>query len=127
MNSPSEKISRLLGALHTLFDQQSFLLSSGHYSEARDIQDRCQPLVDEIVALTLAPGVTQSLDPAIQSQADLLLKKHLAQSEQLASAKAGLEADLKLISLAQSRTQRLRGAYREANPGSSSSSYSGSG
>lgn len=125
MESPARKVSRLLGALETLSDQEFTLLNSGEYTEALSVQNRRQPLVDEIARIMAEPGVAESLDPAVQVQAEELIKKQAEALSRLASDKAAVTSQLNSISAALSRTQHLHTAYRSNSEPGPSQGYNG--
>lgn len=125
MESPARKISRLLASLETLSDQEFFLLNYGQYAEALVIQNRRQPLVDEICRIMADPAVAASLDPDVQVRAEELIAKQAAQSEKLAKESAAVQAQLHSISAALARTQNLGTAYRSKSTPGQAQSYSG--
>lgn len=125
MESPARKVSRLLGALETLSDQEFSLLNAGEHTEARALQDRRQPIVDEIVRIMAQPGVAQSLDSSVLLQAEELISKHAEQIARMDVEKAALRAGLNSISGALTRTHQFRSAYHSKGSSSESQGYTG--
>ena len=108
METALQKIRRLLGALESLTDEEHLLLEHGHYAEARTIQDREQPLVAGLIQLLFQPGVSTSLDPAIQQRAQVLINRQGAQAERLSARIVEARASLSQLRQAQGRVQKIR-------------------
>jgi|GEM_PF-825519 len=127
MESQVEKIVRLVGALEILSNQLFGALNAGDYPGALGIQDRCQPVLDEISRLMVEPGLARSLDPATRERVDRLLKNQLDQVERIEADKSVLREELKGIRTAQTRTQRFRSAYGKPGYSSPSGNYAETG
>jgi hypothetical protein len=125
METPARKVQRLLGSLETLFDHAQFLVNAGEYSEVVDVQDRCQPLVDEIARLVLQPGVNASLDAETQARANRLLRRQLETIEKIASDKDVVREQLQVLSGVQAKTQLFRSAYGQPPTSRNSSLIAG--
>lgn len=111
METPLQRVSRLLGALETLSAQQSFLVGTEDFKGVLALIDRSQPLVNEIARLMLQPGVSRTLSPALQKRAQEFFDRQRATSESLAAKKACVREQLDELAALKSRTHRLRGAY----------------
>jgi len=125
MEKPTQKVSRLLIAVESLFEEIFLLLDSGRHAEAVVVQDRCQPLVDEIARVLMQSGVASSLDAATQVRADTLMKRQLAQIERLSNDRRLVTEELETIATALGRTHRFSSAYGTHRDGLRPRSYAG--
>ena len=112
MESAQQTVSRLLGALETLTEEERHLLETGAYPEAIAVQERSRPLVDKIAELMLIPGLASSLEQSVQMRAQDMLSAQLAQIKKLDQQMEKTRQQLQEIHSAQSRAQRVRPIYR---------------
>jgi len=111
METAPQTISRLLDALETLTREEYLLLEQNCYAEVRAIHEREQPLVTRIIELLLQPGVSVTLDPELQRQAQNLLAAQSTQLERLAQRIQFTQTELQQVRAAQSRIQKVRPSY----------------
>ncbi|PTY05079.1 hypothetical protein DB347_16495 [Opitutaceae bacterium EW11] len=114
METALQRVGRLIGSLETLSSQQSFLLAADDFAGVLDLVNRCQPLIDEIARLMMMPGVSRSLEPALQRRAQNFFDSQRSLSEKLTSKKTVVREQLDEIAAVRSRVHRLRGAYGTA-------------
>lgn len=117
METSAEKVSRLMRALETLSDQEYCLLIARDYTGVIVIQDRCQPVIDEISRLMLEPGLASRLHATTRTRVDEWLIKQTDQLARLAADKTAAHQDLQLLGVAQSRNHLFRSAYGCNNAG----------
>ena len=111
METAPQTISRLLGALEALTREEHLLLEQNSYEEVRAIHAREQPLVAGIIELLFQPGVSATLDPALQKRAQALLASQSTQLERLARCIQVTRNELQHVRAAQSRIQKVRPSY----------------
>lgn len=125
METPATRIRRLTAALHDLSSQVSVSLENREIEAVLDVMERGRPLVDEIARLSLQPGVAATLDSQTQESARRLMDLQRLQGERLEQLKREVTDELAELTLAQSRTQRFRGAYAGSRPPHSSTTLLG--
>lgn len=117
------KLDRLLGSLESLFEQQLFLFDTGGYTEALELQHRCQPLIEEISTIMEQPGMKQAIHQDLRHRAEALIEKQSVQLQHLSTAKSAVREQLYSISQAISRSSRLRTVYRDGVNAYSTKNY----
>lgn len=113
METPHQTIGRLLSAVEALTREEEHLFNQGQYVESTAVQQRAMPLVRKIAELLVGPNVAQTLEPALQSRLQILLKNRQDHYDQLSARLEATQQELDKISAAQLRARRMRPVYRE--------------
>lgn len=127
METASQTISRLLGALENLTREEHLLLAQGNFPEAIAVQERERPLVAKIAEMLFQPGVIASLSPTIQTRVQALLSAQNEQSLVLAARINETREQLGELRAAQSRAEQILPAYGQPRRAQVSMSFAGEG
>lgn len=127
MESSLQRVSRLVAALEILSDQILGSIHAADYASALALQERAQPVIDEISRLMVEPGLRRRLDADTQTRVDRLLRGQLDLLARIEADRSTAKDELQLIRTAQARTQRFRTAYGSSGTVSPPSHYAETG
>lgn len=115
METPHQKIERLLTAVESLTRDEESLFDHGQFVESTAVQQRSLPLVHEIAELLVGPDVARTLAPAVQIRLQSLLQNRKAHYERLSTKLEATQKELDRIAASQARAKKVRPAYSEAS------------
>ncbi len=111
MESPAQRVARLIKALESLLEPQVRLLAARDFPNFQSIQERAQPLVVEIATLVRQPGVREQLAPSLRRRGEALVHRQAEILAELATTKTAFRHELSMLSSLQARLYRYRNAY----------------
>jgi len=97
---------RLLGALEDLVGHEGMYLRGGRYDLAAAVRGRLDPLVNQLVALSTAPGVS-----ALQPRVAALVRLSEVHSTLMAEKQEEFAAEIKRTDRARHRAAQVAPAY----------------
>lgn len=111
METPIQTATRLLAALEDLTAQEAVLLRTLDFADAVAIQERAEPLIDQLAALAVHPEVA-----ALRSKVKGVVERR-QQSRLFLDAQLGrLQSELRRLDEARTRLARVAPAYVTASP-----------
>jgi len=106
METPHQRAIRLLAALEEFVGQESNLLRGQDFAGAIAIQARATPLVEELAALAVDPGVA-----ALQPWVAVLIERREENSRFMDRELERLRGELRRVEEANSRLAKVAPAY----------------
>jgi len=106
VEDPEQAITRLLGALEVLFDQETIHVSSSDHSGVLAAQAKITPIIERLAQLC-----AETANPAIRAKVAVLLAKRRVTEDGLAAHIARIRGELNRTHAAQHRLARIAPAY----------------
>jgi uncharacterized protein YicC (UPF0701 family) len=106
MEDPEQAITRLLGALEVLFDQEAIQVANADHAGVLGAQERITPIVERLSHLC-----SESANAAIRAKVAVLLAKRRVTEDGLAAHIARIRGELNRTHAAQHRLARIAPAY----------------
>jgi hypothetical protein len=101
-----QAITRLLGALEVLFDQEAIHVAKADHAGVLGAQERITPIIERLAHLC-----TESANAAIRAKVGVLLAKRRVTEDGLAAHIARIRAELSRTHAAQHRLATIAPAY----------------
>ena len=106
MQAPQQRCARLIAALEDLVAQEAAALRTGNYTDASAIEDRCAPLVDDLVA-----HADEILEETLRERLRALNGVRARSSELLGEEIARMRGELDQTEVAQRRAAAFAPVY----------------
>jgi len=112
MERSIQTVTRLIGSLETLANQETMLLADEAWSELASVQERASILVDKLSSLMANYTVRQSLPPDIFARARAIAQAQGIKIARLDESMTEIEEELQLLIASQQRVRSMRPIYR---------------
>lgn len=125
METPLQTVTRLIGVIESLSDQESAALRAESWSELASIQNRSSVVLEGLLATVAALGGPRRLPSPLLSRLEAIARdcdaRAVALDEQLSSARH----ELGELNLSRQKLTRFRPAYLPASRVTGSRTFSG--